>query len=159
MTHTSYYFVFQMYCSCGDFFFMKTDVEIRICSPAVRKSPVTSPHKGQWRGALMFSFDLRLNKRLSKQSWCWWFETPPRQLWRHWNVFLELHSGIIASEIIFLSDIWLAAAWFLINSCQRSVRNNPVWSLTICNDDSSFVIWKIANVGLKLLLMLTKSSL
>ena len=32
------------------------------------------------------SFDLRLNKRLSKQSWGWWFETPPRPLWRHSNV-------------------------------------------------------------------------
>ena len=31
-------------------------------------------------------FDLRLNKRLSKQSWGWWFETLPRPLWRHCNV-------------------------------------------------------------------------
>ena len=31
-------------------------------------------------------FDLRLNKRLSKQSWGWWFETPPRLLLRHCNV-------------------------------------------------------------------------
>ena len=31
-------------------------------------SPVNSPREGQWRGALMFSFHLRLNKRLSKQS-------------------------------------------------------------------------------------------
>ena len=30
-------------------------------------------------------FDLRLNKRLSKQSWCWWFETLSRPLWRHCN--------------------------------------------------------------------------
>ena len=30
-------------------------------------------------------FDLRLNKRLSKQLWDWWFETPPRSLWRHSN--------------------------------------------------------------------------
>ena len=31
-------------------------------------------------------FYLRLNKRLSKQSWGWWFETPSRSLWRHcWN--------------------------------------------------------------------------
>ena len=30
-------------------------------------------------------FDLRLNKRLSKQSWGWWFETLSRQLWRHRN--------------------------------------------------------------------------
>ena len=31
-------------------------------------------------------FDLRLNKRLSKQSWGWWFETPSHRLWRHCNV-------------------------------------------------------------------------
>ena len=31
-------------------------------------------------------FDLRPNKRLSKQSWGWWFETLSRPLWRHRNV-------------------------------------------------------------------------
>ena len=31
-------------------------------------------------------FDLRLNKRLSKQSLGWWFETPSSSLWRHCNV-------------------------------------------------------------------------
>ena len=30
-------------------------------------------------------FHLRLNKRLSKQSWGWWFETISRPLWRHCN--------------------------------------------------------------------------
>ena len=30
-------------------------------------------------------FDLRLNKRLSKQSWGWWFETLSWSLWRHCN--------------------------------------------------------------------------
>ena len=33
-------------------------------------------------------FDLRLNKRLSKQWWGWWFETPSRPFWRHCN---EIH--------------------------------------------------------------------
>ena len=32
-----------------------------------------------------FFFDLRLNKRLIKQSWGWGFETLPRPLWRHSN--------------------------------------------------------------------------
>ena len=50
----------------------------------IHRSPVDSPHKGQWRGALMF-FDLRLNIRMSKQCWGWWFETPSRPLWRHCN--------------------------------------------------------------------------
>ena len=30
-------------------------------------------------------FDRRLNKRLSKQSWGWWFETPSCSLWLHCN--------------------------------------------------------------------------
>ena len=51
----------------------------------IRRSPVNSPHKGQWRGALMFSLMWTLNKRLSKQSWGWWFETPSCSLWRHYN--------------------------------------------------------------------------
>ena len=34
-------------------------------------------------------FDLRLNERLSKQSWGWWFETPSPPLWRHGNVGAE----------------------------------------------------------------------
>ena len=40
-------------------------------------------------------FDLRLNKRLSKISWGWWFETPSRPLWRnryatsgHWVMYV-----------------------------------------------------------------------
>ena len=32
-----------------------------------------------------FYFDLRPNKRSSKQLWGWWFETPLRPLWRHRN--------------------------------------------------------------------------
>ena len=30
-------------------------------------------------------FNLHLNKRLSKQSWGWWFEMPSCPLWRHCN--------------------------------------------------------------------------
>ena len=33
-------------------------------------------------------FDLRLNQRLSKQSWGWLFETLPRPLGRHCNAML-----------------------------------------------------------------------
>ena len=32
-------------------------------------------------------FDLRVNKGLSKQSWCWWFVTLMHPLWRHRNVY------------------------------------------------------------------------
>ena len=52
-----------------------------------RNSLVTGefPHKGQWRGALMFSL-ICAWVILSKQSWGWWFETPSRSSWRHCNL-------------------------------------------------------------------------
>ena len=43
------------------------------------------PHTKASDAQLVF-FDLRLNKRLSKQPWGWWFETPSWSLWRHCNV-------------------------------------------------------------------------
>ena len=49
------------------------------------RSPVNSPHKGQWREVFGVFFDLHLNKRLSKQSWRRWFETSSCSLWRHCN--------------------------------------------------------------------------
>ena len=51
----------------------------------IHRSSVNSPHKGQWRGTLMCSLICALNKRLSKQSWAWWLETPTPLLWRHCN--------------------------------------------------------------------------
>ena len=41
---------------------------LALCAEGIHRSAVNSLHKGQWRGALMFLFYLRLNKRLSKQS-------------------------------------------------------------------------------------------
>ena len=59
-----------------------------------RNSPVTGEFPEQRPVTPCFDvfFDLRLNKRLSKQSWGWWFETPSRSLWRHCNG--ELYIGI-----------------------------------------------------------------
>ena len=50
--------------------------------------PVTGEFPSQRRVSRSFDvfFHLRLNKRLSKQLWGWWFETPSRPLWRHCNV-------------------------------------------------------------------------
>ena len=44
-------------------------------------------------------FDMRLNKRLSKQSWGWWLETLSRPLWRHRNEFIDW--------VLF----WVVAVW------------------------------------------------
>ena len=53
-------------------------------------SPVTGEFPAQRPVTRIFEvfFDLRLNKRLSKQSWGWWFEMVSRPLWRHCNVHL-----------------------------------------------------------------------
>ena len=58
---------------------------------------VTGPSCGEFTGPGEFPtqrpvtrsfdvlFDLRLNKRLRKQPWGWWFETPSWSLWRQRN--------------------------------------------------------------------------
>ena len=40
-------------------------------------------------------FDLHPNKRLSKQWWGWWFETPPCPLQRHRNDFRNKNTGYV----------------------------------------------------------------
>ena len=52
-------------------------------------SPVTGEFPAQRPVTRSFDvlFDLRLNKRLSKQSRGWWFETPSRPLWCHCAYF------------------------------------------------------------------------
>ena len=48
-------------------------------------SPVTGEFPAQRPVTRSFDIfiDMRLNERLRKQSWGWWFETPSRPLWRH----------------------------------------------------------------------------
>ena len=50
-------------------------------------SPVTGEFLAQRPVTRSFDvfFDLRLNKRLNKQSWGWWYDRPLRSLWRHFN--------------------------------------------------------------------------
>ena len=57
-----------------------------LCGEFIGHSPVTGEFPT--RRALMFSFHLRLNKRLSRQSWGWWFEMPSC----HYDVTVIWHS-------------------------------------------------------------------
>ena len=70
-------------------------------------SPVTGEFPSQRPVTQSFDvfFDLRLNKRLSKQSWGWWFETPSRSLWRHCNE---------------MNECWLMVIWFPGNKLHRN---------------------------------------
>ena len=65
---------------------METFSALLALNGGIHRSPVNSPHKGQWRRALIFSLSCALNKRLTEQSWDWWFETTSRSLWRHCDV-------------------------------------------------------------------------
>ena len=49
----------------------------RVIGLCAGNSPVTGEFPAQWPVTRSYDvfFDLRLNKRLSKQSWGWWFET------------------------------------------------------------------------------------
>ena len=64
----------------------------------IHRSPVNSPHKGQWRGTLLFSLICALNKRLSKQSRYLWFGTPSRPLWRHCSGFRKWRGAELVTE-------------------------------------------------------------
>ena len=86
-------------------FMMSSNGNIVRVTGALWGESVDSPHKGQWRGALMYSltctwtndvfFDLRLNKQLCKQPRSRWFETPSRSLWRHSNVVFNSLSKML----------------------------------------------------------------
>ena len=54
-------------------------------STRYRWIPFTEVSNAEKLGVDIF-FNLRLNERLSKQSWRRWFETPSCKLWRHCNV-------------------------------------------------------------------------
>ena len=54
----------------------------------IHRSPMNSPHKGEWHGALIFSLIWTngwANNRDAGQG----YETPSRSLWRHCNVMIN----------------------------------------------------------------------
>ena len=58
-------------------------------------------------------FDLRPNKRLSKQSWGWWSETPSSSLWRHRNEKFTIHVLYVGlSHLIFSMYLF----WFYVSN-------------------------------------------
>ena len=58
-------------------------------------------------------FHLRLNKRLRKQPWGWWFETPSWSLWRQCNVdFTYIPQGArIWNQHLDAGIKWLLFRW------------------------------------------------
>ena len=93
-------------------------------------SPVTGKFHSQRPVTLSFDvfFDQRLNKQLSKQKRCRWFETPLGWLWRHCNGMIDAtHVGHETSQIVLYAShikvkdrkkiFLLALQWSMVNLC------------------------------------------
>ena len=86
---------------------------------------VTGPLCGEFTGPGEFStqrpvmrsfdvfFDLRLNKRLSKQPWGWWFETPSWSLWRQCNDMPRLD---VSTRVCWM--IWYSYSFLSVFTCR-----------------------------------------
>ena len=75
-------------------------------SPVTDESPAQRPVT---RSFCVF-FDLRLNKRLSKQSRGWWFETPSCSLWCHRDercLAISGHKYFFCSKFLWLLTIFI----------------------------------------------------
>ena len=109
-------------------------------------SPVTGGFPAQRLVTRSFDvfFDLCLNKRLSKQSWVWWFETPSCPLWRHSNETQRSRAHIFMSCTvcirIFTTDL----------ACARPTPGGQPWhvkpsdwnqQLFIKTIDDQYLIW------------------
>ena len=75
-------------------------------------------------------FDLRPNKRLSKPSWGWWFETPSHPLWCDSNVYCIISHctfpviAVSAAKTGIFSPLfwlWLLAARVGVMTCGQLV--------------------------------------
>ena len=83
------------------------------------------PHTKASDAVLWWFFHLRLNKRLNKQSWGWWFETPSYTLWRHCNE----HRTIFTLTALFIrhSNLWRLSVWH--RSVSSFMINEQTWHI------------------------------
>ena len=77
-------------------------------------------------------FDLRANKRLSKQWWGWWFETPSCALWRHSMCKLSVTGSC-------LFDIPLTEYW---GPSKPYFPRNTRFGVTFRNENHVTNYWK-----------------
>ena len=102
---------------------------------------VTGPLRGEITGhrwihqvkagdtELWYFFDLRLNKRLSKQSWGWWFEMPSRSLWRHCNIGA---SSPFKSRQISGAILWKCLLAEEVNDCRNHRWTAVIHQYRVC---------------------------
>ena len=111
----------------------------------VRNSPVTGEFPAQRPATWSFDvfFEVCMNKRLSKQSWGWWFEMPLGSLWRHINVFHIPHSYLLQS-------LELPWAWIIFITAGFWLFLHNVWDL-LKFSTIEIRAWMINDIHMKML--------
>ena len=121
-------------------------------------SPVPGEFPAQRPVTLSFDvfFDLRLNKRLRKHLWGWWFETSSRPLWRHCDANGFDIISCVLNLLTFLTWKCLSEmrksekrSWapiqgqYLVPICDRwSSDNSLVWPRIKINLHDDVIKWK-----------------
>ena len=145
----------------------------------VGNSPVTGEFPTQRPVTRSFGvfFDVSLDKRLSKQSRGWWFETPSCSLWRHYNVpgnghqhwwrYTDLKKGILLCDFTGHANHRFACRRVTSLSvdilCTRDKLGNSVifnkntWDCQYICINKKYDWWK-QNVELKLIWLIVSSS-
>ena len=98
----------------------------------IHRSPVDSPHKGQWHGTVISFFDLRLDKRLSKHSRNRWFETPSRSSWRHCNDDTVCRNYKSGWQTALSQPTKLSCIWAISMSVSTTTQWHSKPSGTVC---------------------------
>ena len=81
-------------------------------------------------------FDLCPNKRLNKQLWGCWFETPSSPLWRHCNGF-PVHGVVVCTTDV--QGVSYDSLPAIIQSEGNTMRNFSYWAFRLVNDDT---VWQ-----------------
>ena len=107
-------------CTCVSWWSHQMETISALMALCAGNSPATGefPSQRTVTRSLGVFFGLCLNKRLSKRSWGWWFETPSRSLWRHCNAGENLWK----TSCVYLSEFISAGTgtgkWFRIERRQ-----------------------------------------
>ena len=96
-------------------------------------------------------FDLRLNKRLSKQSWGWCFQTLSRPLWRHHDQH-RLHT-LWPGDAMWCQTLWSllvqVLTWHLISEKLNSVVSADLFPINSCGTVFNEILLDIQRVDWK----------
>ena len=103
----------------------------RVTGPSCGELPVTGEFPSQRPVTRSFDvfFDLRLNKRLSNQSWGWWFETPSRSLYvivmTQWSLHNAYRAHSTELQFAYFRLMSRMLSWVLICTMFTMTQHSP----------------------------------